>query len=412
MYASHASYSACGLGSDGTDHLVALVREAGPRLGLYGAKITGGGSGGTVAVLGERGAQRTVSQIADLYGRESGHGSSVYVGFVRWVEGIRRTHVDVLRSRIEQRRVFVMRTRELLERQLRSSRSSASVPGAARSRRARRTPPSPRCVTSTVCEGVTPGPPPPPGATKGPCDIYAEDGGPCVAAHSTVRALYGGYSGPLYQVKKSDGTTKDIGVLEAGGLANGAEQDAFCGIEACTISKIYDQSGWGNHLTRAPPSMIRPTETNESNAKALPVMFGSNKAYGVRIVPGGGYRNNGACGTATCDNPETEYMVVGGEFFNGGCCFDYGNMERNSRNNHEGTMEAVYFGTCIDLGQGGRRRSVGHGRPRRRSLGRSTSPYEPNKPVTHKYVVGMVKGRRGRREPMGDQERQCAGRAP
>ena len=99
MYASHASYSACGLGSDGTDHLVALVREAGPRLGLYGAKITGGGSGGTVAVLGERGAQRTVSQIADRYGRESGHGSSVYVGFVRWVEGIRRTHVDVLRSR-------------------------------------------------------------------------------------------------------------------------------------------------------------------------------------------------------------------------------------------------------------------------------------------------------------------------
>ena len=30
MYASHASYSACGLGSDGTDQLVALVREAGP----------------------------------------------------------------------------------------------------------------------------------------------------------------------------------------------------------------------------------------------------------------------------------------------------------------------------------------------------------------------------------------------
>ena len=80
MYASHASYSACGLGSDGTDHLVALVREAGPRLGLYGAKITGGGSGGTVAVLGERGAQRAVSQIAELYELESGHGSSVYVG--------------------------------------------------------------------------------------------------------------------------------------------------------------------------------------------------------------------------------------------------------------------------------------------------------------------------------------------
>ena len=80
MYASHASYSACGLGSDGTDQLVALVREAGPSPGLYGAKITGGGSGGTVAVLAERGRQRTVGLIADRYGRESGHGSAVYVG--------------------------------------------------------------------------------------------------------------------------------------------------------------------------------------------------------------------------------------------------------------------------------------------------------------------------------------------
>ena len=80
MYASHASYSACGLGSDGTDRLVALVREAGPGLGLYGAKITGGGSGGTVAVLAERGMRGNVDLIADRYGRESGRGSAVYAG--------------------------------------------------------------------------------------------------------------------------------------------------------------------------------------------------------------------------------------------------------------------------------------------------------------------------------------------
>jgi galactokinase len=80
MYASHASYSACGLGSDGTDHLVALVREVGPELGLYGAKITGGGSGGTVAVLAARGAQRTVGAIADRYRHLSGRPSAVYAG--------------------------------------------------------------------------------------------------------------------------------------------------------------------------------------------------------------------------------------------------------------------------------------------------------------------------------------------
>ena len=55
-------------------------------------------------------------------------------------------------------------------------------------------------------------------AVSGPCDIYAAGGTPCVAAHSTVRALYGAYNGSLYQVRRSsDGTTANIGVLSAGG---------------------------------------------------------------------------------------------------------------------------------------------------------------------------------------------------
>src|SRR5262249_53610619 len=56
MSAAHAVYSACGLGSAGTDRLVELVREAGEAAGLYGAKITGGRSGGAVALLGAAGA--------------------------------------------------------------------------------------------------------------------------------------------------------------------------------------------------------------------------------------------------------------------------------------------------------------------------------------------------------------------
>jgi L-arabinokinase len=52
MYGSHRSYTRnCGLGSPETDLLVSLVRAEGPSNGLYGGKITGGGSGGTVAVL-------------------------------------------------------------------------------------------------------------------------------------------------------------------------------------------------------------------------------------------------------------------------------------------------------------------------------------------------------------------------
>ena len=72
MYQSHESYSACGLGSAGTDRLVSLVREVGPVAGLYGAKITGGGSGGTVAVLGRKEALAKVEEIARRYGAETG----------------------------------------------------------------------------------------------------------------------------------------------------------------------------------------------------------------------------------------------------------------------------------------------------------------------------------------------------
>ena len=39
-----------------------------------------------------------------------------------------------------------------------------------------------------------------------PCDVLAEAGLPCVAAHSTVRAIVPGYSGPLYQVCKGTAT--------------------------------------------------------------------------------------------------------------------------------------------------------------------------------------------------------------
>jgi galactokinase len=78
MFESHASYSACGLGSDGTDRLVELVTAAGPAQGLFGAKITGGGSGGTVAILGTDAARGAVHHIAREYERETGRSAFVF----------------------------------------------------------------------------------------------------------------------------------------------------------------------------------------------------------------------------------------------------------------------------------------------------------------------------------------------
>lgn len=80
MYQSHASYGACGLGSVGTDLLVELAREAGEAEGVYGAKITGGGSGGTVAVLARADAVERVHAIARDYGKRTDRQPHVFQG--------------------------------------------------------------------------------------------------------------------------------------------------------------------------------------------------------------------------------------------------------------------------------------------------------------------------------------------
>ena len=80
MYGSHASYVACGLGSPGTDRLVELVRTEGPAAGLYGARITGGGSGGTVALVCRSDASAAVARVVDAYERATGYRPHVFRG--------------------------------------------------------------------------------------------------------------------------------------------------------------------------------------------------------------------------------------------------------------------------------------------------------------------------------------------
>ena len=75
MYASHQSYTACGLGAPETDWIVDRIREADAARGLYGARITGGGSGGTVAVLhaDTPDAREALRDIARGYEAETGN---------------------------------------------------------------------------------------------------------------------------------------------------------------------------------------------------------------------------------------------------------------------------------------------------------------------------------------------------
>jgi non-reducing end alpha-L-arabinofuranosidase len=182
-------------------------------------------------------------------------------------------------------------------------------------------------------------------ASSLPCDIYAAAGTPCVAAHSTVRALYASYDGSLYQVARaSDSTTADIGVLSAGGIANAAAQDSFCANTTCVITKIYDQSSEHNDLTIEGAGGNGGADVG-APANALPVAIGGHIAYGVEISAGMGYRDDSTHGIATNGGAEGMYMVTSGKHVNGSCCFDYGNAETNNRDNGNGHMDAINFGT-------------------------------------------------------------------
>ena len=201
-----------------------------------------------------------------------------------------------------------------------------------------------------------------PSRQQGPCDIYAAAGCPCVAAHSTTRALYASYNGPLYQVmRQSDGKTLDIGIIkpgkgDRGGYADAAAQDAFCANSLCWITKIYDQSGKGNHLMQAPPGTFKGPAKGAFNelpiADMAPITINGHKAYGVYIMPGMGLRNNNASGLAINDEAEGMYYVINGKHFSSGCCFDYGNSSTNGRAVGTGTMETTYYGTATAWGSG------------------------------------------------------------
>ena len=65
MMQSHESYSAVGLGNEYTDKIVEMIRDAGPGSGVFGARVSGGGNGGTVCILsyGKKGK----STVKDIY---------------------------------------------------------------------------------------------------------------------------------------------------------------------------------------------------------------------------------------------------------------------------------------------------------------------------------------------------------
>ena len=190
----------------------------------------------------------------------------------------------------------------------------------------------------------------------GPCDIFAAANNTCVAAHSTVRALLSSYSGNLYKVKRaSDGTTKDIGVVSPGGLADSAAQDTFCSGTTCTITMVYDQSGHGNVVEAETPDSTVGGHANQtaSNATQEPLMVGGHRVYSLYMKTSQAYWRDGSkSGMPTGSAPQGIYMVTSGKHYGSGCCFDYGNGETSRTYVAGPSMDALNFSNCTIWGTG------------------------------------------------------------
>jgi len=192
-------------------------------------------------------------------------------------------------------------------------------------------------------------------ATALPCDIYAAGGTPCETAHSTTRALFAAYDGPLYQIQRaSDGSSLNIGLTAAGGVAATAPQVSFCAGTTCTITKIYDQTANHNDLPISWGGFWKGPGPNGAdvgaNAMALPLTVGGQAAYGVKVTGGVGYRVDNAKGVPTGSAPEGVYMVTSSNSVDQYCCFDYGSGENSHTDTGNATMNAIEWGTACWFG--------------------------------------------------------------
>jgi hypothetical protein len=190
-------------------------------------------------------------------------------------------------------------------------------------------------------------------ASAGVCDIYASAATPCVAAYSMARTLSNAYTGPLYQVRKADNTTKDI--TSVGGYANTADQDAFCGTGNCMVSVLYDQSGKGNDLIKGPKGCYTGTAAlpdNEANVKGHSTMIAGHKIYGLYMIVQDGYRNDKTTGMPTGSQPQGIYEIADGKHNPGAsCCWDFGNASTDNCSGGTGNMATLLFGESF-WGQG------------------------------------------------------------
>ncbi|KAH8072858.1 alpha-L-arabinofuranosidase [Aureococcus anophagefferens] len=211
-------------------------------------------------------------------------------------------------------------------------------------------------------------------ANEGPCDIFEAAATPCVAAHSTVRALYAAYAGPLYEVRRADDNAT-FDVMARAGVADAEAQDD-CGASDCVVSRSSTSRRGATTRRRR---RLRPYPDAPVNATREKLTLGGRSVYSLYFEGGMGYRNDNTSGVAVGDEPGPSTWSLGASAASDErrcvgesrpwrnlesrrrktsrdprspgattttSAADYGNAETDDNDEGAGTMDAVYFGNA------------------------------------------------------------------
>jgi hypothetical protein len=150
------------------------------------------------------------------------------------------------------------------------------------------------------------------------------------------------------------GMTHDVGQT-AEGFADITMVTTLCASSTCTVSKLYDQSGKGNHITVAKAGLTNGGEFAGMDDfetiigrtdTADKIKVGGRDVYSLYMEKRQGYRQTmPGNGMAIGDDPQGIYMLADGTRTGTACCWDFGNVTPNPKSYAE--MNTLFLGVAF-----------------------------------------------------------------
>ncbi|HVT06366.1 MAG TPA: arabinofuranosidase catalytic domain-containing protein, partial [Polyangia bacterium] len=196
-----------------------------------------------------------------------------------------------------------------------------------------------------------------------PGDVAKAAGTPFVAAHAMTRALFAGYTGPLFKaLRTSDKQEKDIGTVAGTGLVDLSALSTFCAGTSCKVTTLYDQSGNGNDMWRADdpgtnqPGTVKPCDLMDIQYWQM----SDGTKVPLAVETGAMWKSTAQClrnrdktkSMPTGAKPQTEYAIFHAQYLNNNCCFNYGNTGNAVHYSGPGTLSALNFSKITFWSQG------------------------------------------------------------